>query len=87
MTNWGLRPIKTPDGLYIREVYYNNDGSICDIEMQVKHEYDRDVSVVISRLKPFYRYIEQMNQYNPEIYKYDPSTDKLTDWIPDGPVE
>ena len=87
MNNWGLRPVKTPDGLYIREVYYNNDGSICDIEMQIKHEYDRDPKVVIEKLKPFYRYIDQMNQYNPEIVKYDPNNDILTDWIPDGSVE
>ena len=87
MSNWGLRPVKTPDGLYIREVYYNNDGSICDIEMQIKHDYDRDPDVVINKLKPYYRYIEQMNQYNPEIIKYDPAIDQLRDWIPDAPVE
>ena len=87
MINWGLRPVKTPDGLHIREVYYNNDGTICDIEMQVKHPYDRDPKVVIESLKPYYRYIEQMNQYNPEIVKYDPDQDKLIEWLPDAPVE
>lgn len=87
MNNWGLRPVKTPDGLHIREVYYNNDGTICDIEMQIKHEYDRDPNVVIQRLKPYYRYIEQMDQYNPEIVKYNPDTDKLIDWMPDATLE
>jgi hypothetical protein len=87
MSNWGLRPVKTPDGLYIREVYYNNDGTICDIEMQIKHEYERNASTVRARLKPYYRYIDEMNLYNPEIVKYDPRVDNLTEWTPDGPME
>ena len=87
MNNWGLRPVKTPDGLYVREVYYNNDGTICDIEMQIKHEYNRDPKVVIEQLKPFYRYIDQMNQYNPDIVRYDPDNDSLKGWIPDAPME
>ena len=51
LMNWGLRPVKTPDGkVYVREVYYTESGEVCDVEMQIKHDYHPDQKIVEQRL-------------------------------------
>lgn len=80
---FGLRPVKTPDGvIQIREVYYNTSGKICVIEMQVAHPYTGDVDRDTEMLKPLYYKLQEFNMYNPVVVKYDPDNDSLTEWTP-----
>jgi len=85
-----LKPIKTPDGkIHIREVYYTSTGSICDIEMQVKHPYTGDRVKDLEYLKPLYYNVEQFGMYDDRVIKYDPDNDTLVEWElqEDGTVE
>lgn len=83
LMNWGLRPVKTPDGkVYVREVYYTESGEVCDVEMQIKHPYHPDPEVVENNLKRLYYNIKEMKLYNPTVMKYTPDQ-QLADWYPD----
>ena len=76
-----LKPVKTPDGnIFIREIYYTPTGSICDIEMQVKHPYTGDKQKDIDYLKPLYYNLEQYGMYDDNVIKYDPVNDSLAEW-------
>lgn len=87
LMNWGLRPVKTPDGkIYIREVYYTESGDVCDVEMQIKHEYHPDPQVVEQRLNKLYYNMKQMKLYDPTVLKYTPDSE-LAEWFPDATVE
>lgn len=80
---FGLRPVKDSNGdIKIREVYYNADGKICVIEMQVAHPYTGDVEQDIKMLEPMYYKLKEFNMYQPEVIKYNPDHDNLTEWTP-----
>jgi hypothetical protein len=80
-SSFGLRPVKDTAGrIFIREVYYNDQGQVCDIEMQVKHPYIADEAEAIESLKPMYYNIKAYEMYNPSIIEYDPMVDRLAPW-------
>lgn len=80
-SSFGLRPIREPSGrIYIREVYYNDRGRVCDIEMQIKHTYFPDPEKAIDTLSGMYYNIKEYKMYNPNIIDYDPMVDKLAEW-------
>lgn len=80
-SSFGLRPVREPSGrIFIREVYYNDQGQICDIEMQVKHPYMADTDQAIKSLKQMYYNIKEYNMYDPTVIDYDPIVDNLAPW-------
>lgn len=87
LMNWGLRPVKTPDGkVYVREVYYTESGEVCDVEMQIKHDYHPDQKIVEQRLCKMYYNMAAMKLYNPTVLKYDPDSN-LAEWYPDETLD
>lgn len=78
---WELRPVKTPDGdIYIREVYYNHQGSLCHVEMDINHEYIQDENECIEKLVKLYPDVKLNNRYNSELLSYNPDKPLHAEW-------
>ena len=78
---WELRPVRSPDQvIVVREVYYNIDNEICDIEMTSCYNFYPDTQECIMNLKPNFPDVETFNRYNDTILTYNPEKTKLADW-------
>lgn len=79
--HFGLRPIRYPDGsIVVKEIYYNKEKQICDIEEQISHKYNSNRAQMIEELEKLYPGSTLYEIYDDNIYDHDPENPKLHDW-------
>ena len=79
--NWNYRVVLDKSGaLSIREVYYNHQGSLCHVEMDIHHEYIQDEKTCMEKLIKLYPDVKLNNRYNSEMLSYNPDTPLHAEW-------